>query len=327
MISKKEVQTTPKKGVHHRNLKFMVFSLIQQGQSPAGICKKLNLKMSALSYYLRVLKASKSIEKVGYGVWKAINYGPIEVQKQAPGRSQAFKKPHKEVRGHAFQFTLKIPRISNWLRREDFLKKKEIKFDLINNGHVQKIDFRGHKVWLCSKSIVVYTPEGLSYFAESGKDSKSMAVYDFLNLIKGIENMLGVSLRIRKEYVFKVSKQHYALINNELAKQYNDEKKKLYIYNKDGLWFAIDDSFNLSEAECLHPRTAEDDLDRAIKPFFNTLKEAPFTAYDFKNLYEIVQYVAKHDQEYAENIKLHLGVLKEIKEAIRELRRENNGNK
>lgn len=181
-----------------------------------------------------------------------------------------------------------------------------------------RIIFRGHKVWLCKNSIVVYFPKGKSYFTGTADQSKSLAMYDIKQLIIGLENLLKVSFKINNSYILKVSKQHYGHIKNSLAKQYNKEGKRLKVFNKDGLWFVIDNSLNLHEAETLHPETAQKDMDNAILPFFNSLKEEPFTAYNFKDMYKTVREMTLG---YAENIKLHLSAIQDIRDTLKDIKK------
>lgn len=135
------------------------------------------------------------------------------------------------VRAHAFQFTLSInPDLRNWDKREEILKKLGIKFKPLNVfGGGQAFEFKGRKVWLTRKSIIVF--EKSSYMAENSTEARKYAVYDFLSFVGALERYLKADFGTsRKNVKFKVSRQHYALIKNALAKQYDKDNLKVQAF-------------------------------------------------------------------------------------------------
>jgi len=169
---------------------------------------------------------------------------------------------------------LKLKDIRNWKNRTLYLEKHKIEYKKVGlYKTTQSIMFRNHKIWLCDNSIVVYFPKDKSYFDYTAQSSKQYAIYNFKHIIIGLERLLDIDFKIMGNYEFKTSRQHFANINNSLAKQYNKDGSKLNIYNKDGLWFIIDNSFNLQEAETTNPKTADKDMDKVVMPFFNDLKD------------------------------------------------------
>jgi len=191
------------------------------------------------------------------------------------------KKPIKElvnalklsnsVRGHGFQFKLKIPKIHNWPNRKKYLDKRNIPYKILKVfGGGQRIMFRNKKIWLLPFSIIVY--EKGSFWGNISWETRKRAIKSFLDLIKALERYLHIDFQNHNRYDFKVCKQHYSLVNNELAKQYNKEHRKLYIKHYGKLWALIDNSYHLNEFETLHPKTAPDD-EVLVQDFFNTIKE------------------------------------------------------
>ena len=73
----------------------------------------------------------------------------------------------------------------------------------------------------------------------------------------------------------KLVKNHYAETNNELSEEINKEdvKIRLYATEDNKMWFEIDNSLNLNEAETTHTETAKQDMEETIKPFFNDLRD------------------------------------------------------
>ena len=169
------------------------------------------------------------------------------------------------------------------------------------------------KVWLLDKSIVIY--DKASYFAELALDAKNTAIAKHLSIIKHIERLLHVSFEIRGDHIFKVSRQHYALMQNALAKQYNESGEKLEIRNENGLWFLIDDSFNLNEAETVHPSSAMTD-NKKVQDFFNSLKTQPITT-DF--ILTAMAGIQKNQAAFAENMSSHIEAVRNLSTGVKDM--------
>lgn len=332
----KEVQKSRSK----KDLKFIIYSLIQKGRSPKDICSILKIKMSALSYHLRLLREAGSIRKIGYGVWESIAWiEPKEVQKIKVGDLKTSKNLNfsdKRNRGHAFRFKIKIPKLYNWINREVYLKKKKIDYEIINKGYTHRIIFRGCKVWLNKESIVVYFPPGLSFFGKSAKDSEDRAVFEMIEIMRGLDNLFNTSFKINKAYRIRVFGKHHSNVKNGLARMYNDENRKLAVFNEDGQWLLIDDSFDLNELETIGNKGRNDatkDMDDVVLPFFNKLKDNPFTSDNIvelekkvgllmNNYVKSVEDATRMNEWMAENQKSHKKVLEDMTDAIKELRKE-----
>ncbi len=256
-----------------KNFYLTVYNQIKEGTRPSEMCKNFNISKQKLNYYLSLLKRAECIKKIGYGVWEICREFDEKKVKETTRltKYQPVKIKPDFVRGHAFQFKLKIPKLRNWEKREEILKKKGIEFRTLIHliGNAQEIVIKGRKIWLTNKSIIIF--EKSSYLAKTAKDSKKYALYDLFELVRGLESALGANFKINKRYCFKVSKQHYALVKNSLAEQYNRDGEKLGVYSENGLWFLIDNSYNLNEAETVHPKTAVDDNTK-VQNFFNGLK-------------------------------------------------------
>lgn len=325
------------KTTQNKNLNLLVFQHIAHGLRPSKICEILDIKKTALQYYLSSLKRAGMIKKIGYGVWEIT--GEFDKNKFKKTTQVARGTPCKQfellsqdsVRAHAFQFKIKLPEIQGWNDREKILIKKDIKFfNLKIGGGGQSILFRDTRIWLTNRSVIIYKRS--SYLAQKAKDGRSHAIYDLMILLRGLERLLGVNLKIRGDYSFKVSRQHYALVKNALAKQYDNEGKKLEIYTGNGLWFLIDNSYNLHEAETVHPETAVVDNER-VQDFFNSLKETKGYTPQF-----VVNAIAQNTRNldhYAVHLKSHVksvqaldtGVasmvseIKKLSEIIKELKK------
>jgi hypothetical protein len=308
-----------------KNFYFIVFQAIKKGWMPTKICKELGITKQALNYYLSSLKRQGFIQKIGYGTWEIQrDFEEKEVKKTTVvGKNNL---GGDEVRGHAFQFKLKLPKIKNWHNREQIFIKKGLKYQDLHIGGVkrgQKLIFKGRKVWITDSSIIIY--EKSSYMAKNSEKARKYAIYDFFSLVRGLESLTGASFARGGRYFFKVARQHYSLVKNALAQQYNRENKKLHCYAGNGLWLIIDNSYNLDELETVHPKTAHKD-NQPVQDFFNSLKEMRGFTPHFVNQ-AIMQnaanlnHYAKHLKTHVESVKLLADVVQELKDEVKRLRK------
>lgn len=305
------------------NIRQNIVNLISQGYSIKQIRKTLNLSKTAISYHLRLLKQKNIIERIGYGVWIVKqNYNENkfkQVQKEGYGTPIRVKNSvlkSDTIRAHGFQFSVVLPKIRNWDKRRVWLDKKGIKYDKRHNKLVdfEVLSFDNVKVALYDKKLVVYLNE--SFFCEDSSKGFESAVFELEGILKKVEVLFGVSLRINKGYEFKVDNQHYALIKNGLAREYNKEGRKLQVVAKDGrVWLLIDNSFNINELEAVHPITSKDDV-MPVKNFFNSLKEHPITADFVLNSLAVLsksqEEFMRSQAEYSKNLEAHVLAIKEL---------------
>lgn len=321
MISK-EVQNQ----LRSSNLNLFVYDQLKAGLRPSKICGQFGLKKTTIQYHLSMLKQAGLIEKVGYGVWEIIKeFNEKEVQKttkvtsrQLRGDLNLFKQDR--VRGHAFQFKINLPELRNWKNREKLFLKKDIKFEPLLIGGInrgQKLEFKGRKIWLTNKSIVIY--EKSSYLADTSKESQERAIQDMLALMKSLEKHLQANFKTGRYYKFKVSRQHYSLVKNALAQQYDKEGNKLQVFNEDGLWFLIDNSFNLHEAETVHPKTSVDD-NKKVQDYFNGVKK--LENYTPQFVVNSMQGIQNNQLVFAENMKSHIKAIQDVGNATQMLKEE-----
>jgi len=318
MKKKNDLDFEEVKNNRSKNFYLTVYNQIKDGLRPSGIYKNFNISKQNLNYYLATLKRSGCIKKVGYGVWEiADEFDEKEVKETI--RLTKYKpskiKPDF-VRGHAFQFKLKIPKLRNWNKRQEIMQKKNINFKELNHlfGNAQEIVIKGRKIWLTDKSIIIF--EKSNYITKTAKDARKYAIYDLFELVRSLESVLGANFKINKQYKFKVSRQHYSLVKNALAEQYQRDGKKLQIYSEDGLWFVIDNSYNLHEAETVHPETAVDDNTK-VQNFFNGLKATE--NYTPQIMMKAVTLNAENLNNYSVHLKSHVKSIKQLGKGVKRL--------
>jgi len=229
------------------------------------------------------------------------------------------------IRGHGFQFRLKVKELRGWNQenRIKFYKKKGIPYYKLKVfGGGEGIVVNKKKVWITNKSVIIF--DKASIIKNTAKEVFEEELNKIIDLIEKIEGMFKTSFKINGKYKFKVTRQHYARMKDDLAKEYNRKNKKLYIYNEKGLWFVIDNSFNLEESETVHPKTAKRDMDKAIVPFFNSLQEnqgyTPRFVLDAlgKNL-ELMNGIQQNQLIFDRNMKSHLEVLDKLGNEVKRL--------
>lgn len=306
--------------------KFYLFILegIKNNKSIKQISEGLGVTRQRLNPYVSSLKEAGVIKKVGYGCWEILKELEVKDVKKLSRVAQI--KPHKflhlkpdTVRGHAFQFTLQLPvDFRNWDKREELLTKAGIKFKPIKIfGGGQSLDFKGRKVHLTNKSVIIYEKE--SFIEELASESQSKAISHFLRLVKSLERHLRANF---SPYRFKVSRAHYSLIKNALARQYDDENKKLQVYNDKGLWFLIDNSFNLHELEIIQNREGPQKAVDRNEGMQQWVKQMDETNYEVtpKFILTAMNGIQQNQAVFAENMVSHVKAIQDLANAVNELK-------
>ena len=299
----KEVQTQLNEEVKKIFL-LDIINAINKGKNIAQISKDFKVSKQKLQYYIRKLKNKGMIKKIGYGVWKTTK------------RSKTLTKDTREVRGHAFMWKVKLPKIKNWNKRIQILEKMKIPYKLLGtHNKTPRIIVKDRKIWLGTEYLVIFEPK--SFLAHTATEAQNYAILGLKQLLEDIEAKLKVSFKIRGNYQFKVRRHHYALIKNLIAKQFNKEGKPMNIFYEGDLWFIIDNSYNLEEAETVHIDTAIQD-NKGFQGYMNSHKKHNFQVtpdFILKSIHGLTTNAVYNDR----NIVKHFKVLKDIEEAIKKL--------
>lgn len=167
-------------------------------------------------------------------------------------------EPNKRIRLHYLGFRANLLHFD-----ERYINNKE-KSNIRNYGPAT--------VRLCDKSVVIYYFD--NHFASTAEKAFIKAHEQVTRLIRKIENDLCIELLKPRKDNLKMFACHVSEINNGLAKMCNINEEKVTVYCNDNgkLWFQIDNSFNLNEAECIG-QSAIDNMQDIVSPFFNDLKD------------------------------------------------------
>lgn len=166
--------------------------------------------------------------------------------------------PKNGIRLHRIELNIKI------------LYKDQRYKNILSKTNTLEID--GNTIRIYNDSIEAYVNK--SFFAENVDKATVKSSNYISKLIRLLENDLKVILLKNRSQNIRIVNQHYAEINNGIAKECERTGDKIRVYGKeDGkLWFLIDNSFNLHEAETVHPKEAKQDMDK-VKAVFNDIRD------------------------------------------------------
>lgn len=293
----------------------IILNEIKSGSNPSKISEKYNIPKQTLTYSLEKLKKMGCLEKIGYGVWKVIK----EVPKEPKGSKRGDSDFSREIRGHAFIWKIEFVQPYDWFKTIKNYKKKKLSFSLLCNGKMPRTILNNRKIWFTRRGLTIYEP--LDFMGKSSFQVKGTAVYEMDRLIKALLREINLKFR---GYRFTTSREHYGMIKNELARQYNDKKEKMVIRGEDGTsWLWIDDSKGLGELE-----TQDPNISRQVQNFWNSHKkkgfkvDADFVTENFKESAKQIKQNAENLDYHAENMRSHVGAVKELALGVRELREE-----
>ena len=221
-------------------------------------------------------------------------------------RGQLIKR---EIRGHAFIWKVEFYQPFNWDIVMGKYSKKKLTFQKIFNKKVYRTIFNNRKIWLTKNGLIIY--EGLDFYGKSSFEVKGTAVFNLDKIIKGLLKELDIKFR---PYRFTTSREHYGIIKNHLAKQYNEKKEKLQVKREDGsTWMWIDDSLSLGELE-----NAEPVVNRQVQNWFNDHKKHNFKVTPSFVL-NTMNGIQENQQVFDKNMKSHLKILDQLGTAVKEL--------
>jgi hypothetical protein len=291
------------------NFNFTILSLLKQGKNPAKISKDLSISMPNLAYYLRRMKKDGLIVKRGYGVWEVLKEVKILTK-------YGSDLPKDYVRGHAYVWRLYFPKeIKGYDQRIKRLRELDMHFKLIGiTKNIPRIKVLGRKIWLCKDHIRIFEKKSASFYGDNAVESKKQAFREVLEIVRVLENKLGVSL---KPLNIETAREHYALIKNDLAIDQNKQGIIWRISDKDGEWLLIDDSLGQGgELENIGKGSLKTNIE--MKKWWNEQKETKFEVtpkFILNGFNQLTQNLNYH----AENMKSHIKAVQDLGKGVEEL--------
>lgn len=210
------------------------------------------------------------------------------------------------------------------LHREEWNVKiiaKSLKYS-INIGKITKID--GNTVRFYKNSLEIYISK--EFIGEDTTRVDFLSLNYITKILVKLENLYNILLLKERSENIKRVYGHYADLNNGIAKERREKKKRLAIYSKiDGkLRLHTDYSNMVDEMETEHPETAKEDMDTVKNYITDILENDHLIPSENKKL---LIAVASNQDMFNKNIKLHMKVLKNMDKTMTNIRRElKNGN-
>ncbi len=298
-MENKLVKTLPQKSFY-----LAVLGRLNRGTNLSNIQKNLGTSKQKLNYYLQKLVDLGYVEKKGRG-W----YEPKQTFEHAS------KKSKDNIRGHAFIWRIKLNQKYNWKERLDRLK---IKYKLVR-GCIPRIIFNNKKIWLCKEIILIY--DSNSYYGRNALESRNHSAIGLMEQLEALGKELEVYLLQCK---FTPSREHFALIKNDLAIQCNRNEEKINVYDeKDGEWFWLDASDGLGELETGGKGVTQDRaaLNMDVQYWWNDQKKHKFKVTP-TFIMDSIAGITKNQGVFDANMMSHLEVLENIGKAITQLKDE-----
>lgn len=298
-----------------------IVSLFKIHRTAKKVAAELNMSKSNMSYYTTKLKKLGVLKYVAKGTWDIT--GDLSVVQKSVGTHSPLlpkfmeQNPKKEIRGHAYIWKIKFMKDFDWKRLLDNSSLKK-KYRVQSNGKVLRILFQGRKIWLQRDgAATVFEP--FDYFGRNAVQAKGLAIYNLDRLLKTLLYKLNQDT---PKYKFTTSRVHYALIKNELARQFNDSGEKLHIKSESGTeWLWIDFSKGDGEFEVGNLGDKSESVSMASQDWWNDNKETGFKVTP-SFILNTMNGIQQNQLMFDKNIESHLKVLDKLGNAVDELRNE-----
>ncbi len=202
------------------------------------------------------------------------------------------------TRLHDLQFKIRILTKKKDYRANKIISMKVNDYKIIDlkNNYQEQFYVNDVKIRTTTKSILVMPSD---VYADRPREAAIRALNVLFDVIPKVENLFNIKLIKDKYCNIEISRQHYALIHNELAKLYKKDKKyknAFKVVDKSlETRLIIDFSQNIPEFEAVHKIHAHDDIEAAkpifddlgqkAKPYFDDLKHEEKQDY-FRNVIE-----------------------------------------
>lgn len=277
-----------------------VFKMITKGfMTPKQVAIRRGTSIQAVYKTIRKLRQNSFFSGGFRGGFKKRD--PLKDFKPPTNKGQ---KAQKGIRLHGQEFNCRVLWKSGLYDR--LLKTKNIIFH------------DGNTIRLFLNVIEVYCDKNRSFFGQDEHRATAQSLSYWSKFFGILEQKLGIILIKGFNTNIRQVNAHYAEINNELAEEYNSKKVKISIFGTQDakLWFKIDNSWQLYEAETLHPEQSKEDM-TAIKRFFNDIRDNnPPTVTE---IFKLTSNVVRSQQLYAENIQTHIKAIQELGKGVNKL--------
>lgn len=284
-----------------------------EGLRVETLVKLTNLPKRTIYRSLNKLKSRGLIENL-YPIWKIVK-----------GRSelcQSLLKDNKIFELHNYSYVLKLMRTPDWWT------KRKPRLEKLKGWQFKQIGFGKGNIYeqLINENFVVQTyPESIiiiarkRYYSNSPYEVITEAINDIIDIISYLEERLKFRLFPNGIPCLELRGNDFNRIKDFLAEHCKKEDRRFLVETSKGkVWVDYSEPFG-KEA---NTPDIQDTLERHTK---DLIINKPLTNSELQNL---VQSVVQNQVVFDKNISLHQEVLREIRDAIKELKEEvkKNGN-
>lgn len=134
--------------------------------------------------------------------------------------------------------------------------------------------------------------------------------------IPKIENLFKIALVKDYKTNIEIISQHYAKLQDSIAKIYHNEGNKLYVKDEEGnLRIIADYSFRVDELEAVYNKTAKEDMD-IMQTFIQDLIKNPLK---LSELQSMIGQVTANQLMFAKNMESHIDAVKTLSKSVKKL--------
>lgn len=292
-------------------------------------CFSQFMNVKEISKYRKVSKTAiyKGRDKlINKGFLRSVGKN-FELTDEGFSRLNSFIQSSNLIRLHNLAIKIKIiNKPNNWdLMRSKIVELRNLSKEVkLNNNSYQIHSFQSIKVKTTNNSIIFYLP---SIYGKDTDTCLREGLEMTFKAIPKIESMFKVLLIKDRKANIEIISNHYAKLQDSLAKIYHSEKNKLYVKDESGkVWLICDFSFKVDELETIDTINAKEDMD-TVKDFLNDLRKNPATV---SQVLEMIKMVTANQVIFDKNFQSHLKAIntltnevKGLGNAIRDIKEEN----
>jgi len=279
--------------------------ITEEYKTPKQIAFMRGTTVRAVNKIIQKLRQKGALTYVNQ---KGCAEGGVPPHGQEPGGTFfAPKKPLKRmIRLHGQQFKISLKSLSTRYKNQ---MQKANTFYLDNNCI---------KLW--SKTLEIYSNH--DFIADNADKAFSISMQYWRKFFYKLENLLQIPIL---KGGFKIVKEHYAEIDNEMAKEANRKRQRIEVKATEDnkTWLQTDNSFKNNELEFVHPITAKLDAIEVLK-HFNDIRDnkPPVLSKIYADMKEGLTNHSRILQDYLKFKKYYIPHINEMIKIFAELTRQ-----
>lgn len=306
-----------------------VLDLISTGSRPTSIANILNISETAVYRLMQRMKKDGLLTSEK----EITEQGSEHIKKfMAVSSDVKFNIKENDIRLHNVQITIRIlnkPKGYDY-RKNNLISMKVHDYKVTNliNNYKEQFIVNNVVVKTNIDSIEIFPQE---IYAPNEQQATKRLMDIVFEVIKRIENLHHIIL-VKNNYCnIRISKQHYALVRNQLSRLYRTEHKGTVFRvfdDEDGKVRLTIDISQGPEFEAEHPTKSPSDINKCQDYFKDVINKEHFLPSDIKSMIHDLALTSQNmmqqqqqslliEGRYAKNIEVHLKVLKGIDKSFK----------